>query len=138
MKSENLRVLLIGAFLVVFAALTGCAGALPWNKQQYAGLTEWTVRHDVECLKAVGEKDYLCFELDVIDGKEKQDVTITLERLPTGVLRVSYSATAVKAFVGQALRAEVEKMVAIEIGKAVPLITEAITKAMLDSINPLP
>lgn len=100
-------------------------------------MSKWRIRHDVECIKAAGERDVLCFELDMIDGKEKQDVAISMKRLPDGTLLVSYTATAVKAFEGQALRAEVEKLVAQEIGKAIPLITEAITKTMLKSVNPL-
>lgn len=124
MPTKIKDIALIG--LLVFA-LAGCAGGLPWGPQQHAGITEWTI--------SPVEKGY---KVHVIDGKEKQNVAIKAEKKLDGTIVVSYNATAVKAFEGQALRAAVEIEVAKVLGEILPDIVESLVEAILDSINPLP
>ena len=125
------------AFVVVGAFfLSSCmaAGAVPWNMQNYAGISWWRVTPSSDCEEGVP----ICYRLDVIDGKEKADITFDIERLPGGGFHIKYSAKGVAAFRGQEIRGEVETAVAAEIAKVLPSITEAIIKAVIKGIKPLP
>ncbi len=110
--------------LMCLLLLTSC-GALPWNAQNHAGISEWDFR---ACVTDNGAP-YPC-RISVINGKEGEDVTAFV-KMPDGT-EFSYTATKVRAFRGQEIRAEVEKVVAEKIGDTAPGLVDAI----IDAIGP--
>ncbi len=62
------------------------------------------------------------------DGKEKQNVSLEIE-LPTGV-KLSYSATGVKAFKAHEVRAAVEQAISEDVRGVVPNIVDIIVDAL--------
>lgn len=100
------------------AMLMGCAGAVPWNKQQFAGLT-WAALSNCT--------DASC-EFLVVDGKESGAIDFKV-KFASGTI-MNFAADDVRAFDGQALRAEVEKIVAEQAGDAAPGIVDAILDAV--------
>lgn len=83
-------------------SLSACAGSGVFgsNPQGDAGLSKWSVGFN---------EDGTLAAVEVVDGKEKQDVHLAAD-IKAGT--VSYSATAVKAFAAFESRADVEKWVA--------------------------
>lgn len=117
--------------------IAGCAGAVPWNPQGYAGITKWKVVPSADCLKAAKTDKTLCYELLVMDGKEKQDVTFDISRKPDGTFLVKYDAKGVKAFTGQQIRAEVEIQVAKTLEAILPGMVESMVQAILKAVKPI-
>ncbi len=116
--------------------LSSCmaAGAVPWNKQNYAGISRWRVTPTSDCEEGVP----ICYELDVIDGKEKADITFDIERLPGGGFSIKYSAKGVAAFRAHEIRAELEKEVAKQTGRMLPEMVRAAVEAAIKGVKPLP
>lgn len=113
MKRLFAAVALVAAFFV-----TACAGNLPGVSQQgKAGVTDWEVSFNEE----TGQVEHA----RIIDGKEKADVAFKVD-LKAGT--ATYSAKEVKAFDGQAFRAELEKVLAQEYGGAAPGVIDSIIK----------
>ncbi len=112
------------AALVAVLFLTGCAGAVPWNPQNNAGLTNVRIQY--------GEGGEIS-DVKWIDGKEKQDVLLIVD-LTAKTLR--YSATGVDAFPAFITRAEVEKWVAEQFADAVPEVRNAIIGAIAGAVLP--
>lgn len=122
-------ILVIGLCFLVSA----CAGALPWNKQQYAGLSSWSWEPSSDC--RLGEP--ICGTLHVMDGKEKQDIAFSIEKTETG-FKVSYIAAGVTAFQGQEIRAAVEQVVSEDVKETFPGIVDTVVNAVLKAIAPIP
>ena len=125
-----MRKLLAVPFVLVLG-LSACASAIPWDTpyaQNYAGITAWRVTPLTDCAPDVA----ICYDLEVVDGKEKSEVTFEIDRDPaTGVIHVKYQAGGVKAFVGQDIRGEVEKAQMKTLGKIIPELTKAIIDALV-------
>ena len=89
--------------------LSACAGAVPWNKQNYAGINyvhfKWC-----EALAADGTTVFQPCEVTIIDGKEQGAIDFKFKMLDGTVL--NFAAEDVAAFTGQEIRAEVERAVA--------------------------
>ena len=137
MKKKMWKYVPVVLVVLVAFVLSACAGAVPWNPQGYAGITKWKVVPSAECLKAAKTDKTLCYELLVMDGKEKQDVTFDISRKPDGTFLVKYDAKGVKAFTGQQIRAEVEIQVAKTLEAILPGMVESLVKAILKSIKPI-
>lgn len=117
-----LKVFAIAAALLVSA----CAGSLPGvSTQGSAGMT---------VVKASFENGVVK-DISWIDGKEKADVTMSMD-VATG--KVDYSARDVKAVDSQKVRAAVEKVVAEQVGSVTPGVVDAIVRAVITSIVPIP
>ena len=99
-----------GAFVAagLLLILSACAGAVPWNKQNYAGIQYIEVRTGQACqvldIAVKGE----C-TVTVIDGKENGSIDI--KTVQADGTTTNIKATDAKAFEGQAQRADVEKSV---------------------------
>lgn len=104
-------VLLLAASLV----LTAC-GTLGMNKQQYAGINTVELQTGGGCSASDRQNQDTC-KLVMVDGKEKAQVTI--EVILADGTTYKYSAGEEKAFEGQALRAEVDKVVADKAAKVI-------------------
>ena len=91
--------------------LAGCAGT---SSQQYGGQTvgEYSGA-DGTTIRIISarEADNVEFDIDLSKGK------------------ASYKASGVKAFEGQAIRADVEKVLTEEYGEALPSVVDGILKA---------
>lgn len=112
----NILKLVIAGSLV---GLVGCAGAVPWNAQNYAGLTHV----DVEWKEDSPELE----RVRVWHGKEGTfNVTA---RLPDGS-EVIWEGLDVKAFEGFKSRAEVETYVAEKFADAAPEIKSGLVDAL--------
>lgn len=122
--------------LLLLFVITACAGAVPWNPQGYAGITKWKVMPSADCLKVAKTDKTLCYELLVMDGKEKQDVTFKITRSPDGTFLVEYDAKGVKAFTGQQIRAEVEIQVTKTLETILPGMVESLVKGIIEGIKP--
>lgn len=116
--------------ICIFAAvlvLSGCAGALPWNKQNYAGINEvhfkWCENDQTG--------DYMACDVLIIDAKENGAIQFKFT-MPDGTV-LEFAADDVKAFPGQALRADVEKAIAKQFGDIAPEVMDALLKAILGS-----
>jgi len=112
---------IIGIIALLF--ISAC-GSVPWNKQQYAGLNSV---HFSWC-KAEEGSTYLPCKVRIIDGKEQGSIDFKFQ-MPDGTI-LNFTADNVKAFEGQALRAEVEKAVAEQIGEVSPGLVDAILSAV--------
>lgn len=116
------------AFIAALFAITlvGCAGATPWtNPAQYAGINYATFEYPTEQGAITGT---------LYGGKEQGSVGITI-RHPSGV-EVEYTATDVKAFEGQKVRAAVEEAVSADAKEAMPGIVDTITDAIIRATSP--
>ncbi len=125
------------ALVAVLFLVASCGGPLFVTKQENAGLTHWKAGPNVKCLEAAKTDKTLCYELEVFDGKEKQNVKFEITRSTDGVFKVTYNATAVKAFEGQAIRAAVEIEVAKALKDILPGMVDSLVKAILKSIKPI-
>ena len=121
---------LIAPLLVVFVlALGACAGAVPGNPQGFSGQTFATV--EIPC--KVGDEDRLCVG-EIRDGKEKENVSLEVELHGVGTMK--YSAAAVRAFDGQAIRGEVEKAVAQHAADVTPGFIDAVVDIVKSALLP--
>ena len=113
--------------VVTMLVLSGCAGALPWNKQNYAGINEV---HFKWCENdKTGE--YMACDVMIVDAKENGAIQFKFT-MPDGTV-LEFAADDVKAFPGQALRADVEKAIAEQFGDVAPEVAESLLKAILGS-----
>lgn len=124
----------IVAFILA-VLLGGCAGAVPWNKQNYAGITSWDfnyckvdVKADADGSYSLSEDEKIC-GVEVIDGKERGSVQLDFI-LPDGTI-MNYLANDEVAFEGQRIRAEVETAVADALAATLPALVETAIKAAL-------
>lgn len=92
-------------YILPFALiLGGCAGALPWNKQGYAGLSQVHFKWcEVESTEG-GTAREPC-EVIVTDGKESGIIDF---KFSIGDTVLNFYAEDVTAFEGQRIRADVE------------------------------
>ena len=108
--------------------LTGCAGAVPWNPQGYSGVN----MVEAEFVVADGQSEPK--SIKVVGGKEQEAVSFKAT-LPDGTV-VDYSASGVKAFDGQKLRAAVEDAVSDDVRAVAPGIVESVVKAVTRVARP--
>lgn len=104
--------------------LSGCAGAVPWNKQNYAGINEVSF----SWCKANDGKTYMPCNVKITNGKENGGIKFSFE-MPDGTI-LNFSADDVRAFEGQSIRANVEKAIAEQLGDVAPGVVDAIIKAV--------
>ena len=121
-----MRQLLIVFAIAAVCSLSGCA-AVPWNPQNNAGLTN--VRME-GCGAEEGIDGQMFCVIRVIDGKEKANVAVRITKGEDGTFSASYQATAVEAFGGQAIRAEVEAVVAQALREALPELSKLVLESM--------
>jgi len=107
--------------IIALVSVSAC-GAVPWNKQQYAGIN--SVKF--EWCKIDGS--YLPCHVRIIDGKEQGAIDFKFQ-MPDGTI-LNFAADNVKAFEGQRLRAEVEKAIAEQLGEVSPGLVDAILNAI--------
>lgn len=114
------------AALITSFILSGCAaGAVPWNPQGHAGIAEAEVTF---CESRDGSKDrYIC-SARVIDGKEREDVSLEVALPLKGTVR--YRAAGVRAFDGQKAREAVETAISKDAKDAFPGIVDAVMNAL--------
>ena len=115
---------LLSLFCWAMAAiiLSGCAGAVPWNKQNYAGVEEWSVEYVI----ADGESGLK--RVHYINAKEAAASEIKIA-LNDGTI-LNFAGDGITAFQGQAIRADVEKAVAEQLGDVSPEIVNSIIDAI--------
>ncbi len=112
--------------ILLGVVLSACAGAVPWNPQGSAGMTEFEVRW---CESKDGAKDsYIC-GAEFRDGKEKKFVELDI-KTPQG-LEVRYQAKDVLAFRAHEVRAAVERAVSNDVKEAAPGIVDGIVNAIV-------
>lgn len=122
-----MRAFLRIAIIAVLPLLVGaCAGAVPGNPQNYAGITDAHV--EVGTVKAE-EKPYIK-DVRFRDGKQKQSVEIKISLDEEGKPTISYTAKGIEAFDGQKVRAAVEQAVSADAKEAMPGIVDTIVKAV--------
>lgn len=111
------------AALVLILFLSGC-GALGMNKQQYAGLERWEVSGNQTV-----EGNWQITDVIYTNGKElnTSDIAISLNG---GETILNFTGSGIKAFEGQSLRAEVDKVISEKIGDNIPGLTDAIMKLL--------
>lgn len=105
-------------------SLIACAGAVPWNKQNYAGINEVSF----SWCKADEGKIYVPCNVKITNGKENGNIKFAFEMSDGTIL--NFSAEDVKAFGGQNIRANVEKAVAEQLGDVAPGVVDAIITAI--------
>jgi len=105
----------------ILISMTACAGALPWNKQNYAGI------NSVHFKWCEAGENYLPCDVEIINGKEYGAIEFKFA-MPDGSI-LNFAADDVRAFEGQALRAEVEKLIVEQVGD--------VSKDVLDAIMSL-
>ena len=127
-----------GSVLVLLLMLTACTGALDpsASRQEYAGISEVTIEsQDLEIIASVAAANnpdaaaivkeiveelselpcaVLMKRIHIVNGKERQGVDSTFNG---ETCTFTYIADEEKAFEGQAIRAEAEKIMAQEYGK---------------------
>lgn len=113
----------VGCVVIAMLFLTGC-GALGMNKQQYAGLERWEVSGNQTV-----EGNWQITDVVYTNGKElnTSDIAISLNG---GETILNFTGSGIKAFEGQSLRAEVDKVISEEIGENIPGLTDAIMKLL--------
>ena len=110
--------------IALMMTLSACAGAVPWNAQNDAGITTASVKW---CETSSGTYD-LC-HAKIIDGKEKTDVALGV-KFPDGA-EVTYSAAGVKAFDAHKVRGAVEEAISEDVKQGAPGIVDSVVKAVL-------
>lgn len=120
-----LRIVMISLLVLL---LSGCAGAVPWNKQNYAGITSWDFKYCKIDISDATEDEKIC-GVKVIDGKERGSVQLDFV-LSDGTI-MNYLANDEAAFEGQRIRAEVETAIANAIAETLPALLETAMKAAL-------
>lgn len=117
-------------YLIAFLGLLTIGGC---STQQYAGLTSLEVTMKPKC---DGPTLAECAAtIKYIDGKEKANVATDVD-LTKG--HFAYTASDVKAFDGQALRAAVDKALIETAGQTIPQVADAIVRAVITSMVPIP
>jgi len=111
-------------FILAIVSLSAC-GAVPWNKQNYAGINEVSF----SWCKANEGKTYVPCNVKIINGKENGAIEFSFE-MPDGTI-LNFAADDVKAFPGQDIRAKVEIAVANQLGDVAPGVVDAIVKAIM-------
>jgi hypothetical protein len=112
--------------VLVPVALGGCAGAVPWNDQNDAGIT----RVDADFNDAGAPKS-----LRVISGKEGQSFDV-LADVKAGTME--WHAKDVRAFDAAKARAAVEQAVSSDTKAAAPGIVASIVDALVKAFAPIP
>jgi hypothetical protein len=110
-----MRLLALALFFVLF----GCAGAVPWSKQDYAGITRVEIAGS-DCLP----------DTHYTSGKEAEGLKASVS-CEDGKVVATIEASGVRAFDGQAFRAEVEKLSAEMQANIAPSVVDAIVSAAL-------
>jgi len=113
-------VCLVGMSMLLLSA---CAGAVPWNKQNYAGVEEWSVEYVI----ADGESGLK--RVHYINAKEASASEIKIALSDGTVL--NFAGDGITAFQGQAIRADVENTVAEQMGDVSPEIVNSIIDAIV-------
>ena len=114
----------MGALFLLVSLVTACAGAVPWNDQGYSGINKAEIEFDKN-----GKPKYAL----IIGGKEQE--TVNLDVVTPDGLKVTYSASGVKAFTGQEIRGAVEQAVSKDATEIAPEVIDTITKGVLDIVN---
>lgn len=125
----RLRSLLSAVAAVALVSLVTACGAIPGNTQVNAGITHATVE---VCATDTGTV-YVC-DAEIIDGKDKQAVALTIEN-PSG-WNVSYSASGVQAVDAIKVRGAVEQSISSDLKDASPVIVSKITDAVVKALSP--
>lgn len=102
--------------VMVLLMLSACAGAVPWNKQMNAGLSEWKV----ELCDLEGKN---CVKGSFIDGKESEEKQLAVQL--TEDIIIKYSTAGERAFEGLKTRADVEKFLSEQVGNVAPSVVDA-------------
>ncbi len=123
MSKQFIKTIFIAIAAMAIIAISGCAGAVPWNKQNYAGIEEWSVEYVV----AKGESGIE--RVHYINAKEAASSEIKIA-LADGTI-LNFAGDGITAFQGQAIRADVEKAVAAELGDISPEIINSIIDAIV-------
>lgn len=110
--------------------LAGCAGAVPWNPQGYAGINMVEASFQVPADQAGPTS------IRIVGGKEQESISFDAI-LPDGT-DVSYTATGVRAFDGQTLRAAVEQAVSEDVKAIAPGIVENVVRAVTGALGGSP
>lgn len=110
--------------ILVLAVIAGCAMDPSRSEQAASGQTIVEARW---CESYV-EGSYLC-GLEWKDGKEKSNVTLHVE-LPNGY-KLDYTASDVKAFDGQAIRAAVEAVMVDATAETIDNVTRGIIRGLI-------
>jgi len=122
-KGSKLKKILLICWLGIALTLSGCAGAVPWNKQNYAGMEEWSVEYVVPDGEGGIER------VHYINGKEAASSEIKIA-LADGTI-LNFAGDGIMAFQGQSLRADVEKAVSEQLGEVGPGVVDAIINAII-------
>ena len=109
--------------IVLAVTVTACAGALPWNDQNDAGMEKWSVQY----------KDGVIDKVSYINGKELGASDIKIE-LADGTI-LNFSGNDITAFQGQEFRADVEKAITEQLGTVAPGVIDAIIKAISGGVG---
>lgn len=141
--------------LIPVLALAACSGPLA-GKQQYAGITSvefnscfeeevisQTLVDKIQVEGVTGEQltsilnalpvSWAPCSVKIVDGKEQGAIDFKFA-FPDGSV-MSFAADDVSAFEGQRIRGEVDKIVAQELGRAAPEVTNAIMDAITGGID---
>ena len=94
---------------LVLILFSGCAGAVPWNTQNYAGITHVDVEFSPTYDSSGNATGHYVSRIRWWDGKEKQEINV---KAIVGSGQVVYGAGGVKAFPGFETRAAAETTVA--------------------------
>lgn len=145
-----MRTLIVAGLAVSLAA----CGAVPWNKQNYAGITsvefDWCFEEEdisvsiAQRLEGVTPEQVAGIlnalpvswspcKVKVIDGKEQSAIDFKFA-MPDGTI-LNFAAEDVAAFEGQRIRGEVEKVVADQLGQAAPEVVDRIMDAITGGIS---
>lgn len=97
--------------IMTIALLSGCAGALPWNDQNLAGITKLRVEpmQITEVVDGQPVSVTVCCSFVYESGKQGQ-ITGTVSKHADGSWAVAFDSS-VEAFGGQQARAELEQAV---------------------------
>ena len=118
---------LLTMLLATSVLLSACAGAVPWNNQNNAGIVEIEIGYK-KVSDAEGNEGYQIDKANIVDGKENGAVQVKFT-LPDGTI-FNYAADDVKAFDGQALRADVEKALSEQLGTVAPGVVDSVISAI--------
>lgn len=102
--------------------LSGCAGAVPWNIQNNAGI------NTLEAEFVVAEGMSGPTSIRVVGGKEQDNISFS-GSLPDGT-QFEYAATGVRSFDAVRARAAVEQAISSDVKEAAPGIVDAVVNAL--------
>lgn len=103
---KKLILVLAGSLL-----LTSCAGAVPWNPQNNAGITNISFKWcKIETKDDISKAETMVpCSVHIFDGKEAGAIDLKFQ-MPDGTV-LNLTADTVQAFEGQRIRGEVEKAI---------------------------